>query len=370
MKKIDLQNQLDEIFHYLHEHPEVSWKEYNTSAYIARFLEGEGISYKTFDNCTGVVAELGSGKPIVAIRADMDALWQEIDGEFRANHSCGHDAHMTIAMGLILQLKHAKWENGTIRVIFQPAEEKGNGSITMVENGVVDDADFLFGMHVRPVEELTLKQAAPSIRHGAADFLEAEIQGADAHGARPHQGVNAIDVISMINMGIKNIWLPPQCSYSVKMTRCQAGGENLNIIPGNGQFALDVRAESNDLLKELKEKIETVLQFAESMGTKISYQWTDFVPGAEVSEEAEQFLRKGILKKYGEEGCTLPLMTTGSDDFHYYTIKRPHLKAAMLGLGANLQPGLHHPHMTFDRACLIDGVEILEGAVREVLGVG
>lgn len=367
MEKVDLQNRLDEMFCYLHENPEVSWKEYNTAAYITQFLEREGVSYKTFDDCTGVVAEMGSGKPVIAIRADMDALWQEVDGEFKANHSCGHDAHMTIAMGLILQLKNTKLETGTVRFIFQPAEEKGNGSVTMVEHGVVDDVDFLFGMHVRPVEELTVKQAAPSIRHGAADFLEAEIHGTDAHGARPHQGVNAVDVISMINMGLKNIWLSPQCSYSVKMTRCQAGGENLNIIPGNGQFALDVRAESNQLLQALKEKVEKVLQSSESMGAKVSYKWIDFVPGAEVSDEAEQFLRKGIVKKYGEAGCTKPLLTTGSDDFHYYTIKRPHLKAAMLGLGANLQPGLHHPHMTFDKACLLDGVEILEGAVLEVL---
>ncbi|MCZ2969638.1 M20/M25/M40 family metallo-hydrolase, partial [Acinetobacter baumannii] len=142
-------------------------------------------------------------------------------------------------MGLILQLKNMRWKSGTVRFIFQPAEEKGNGALKMVEKGAVDDADFLFGVHLRPIEELSLKQAAPSIRHGAAGFLEGMIHGEDAHGARPHQGVNAIDVISMINIGLKNIWLPPQSSYSVKMTRCQAGGDNLNIIPGNGHFSLD-----------------------------------------------------------------------------------------------------------------------------------
>ena len=73
----------------------------------------------------------------------------------------------------------------------------------MVEKGAVDDADFLFGVHLRPIEELSLKQAAPSIRHGAAGFLEGMIHGEDAHGARPHQGINAIDVISMINIGLK-----------------------------------------------------------------------------------------------------------------------------------------------------------------------
>lgn len=367
VKKVDLQDRLSEIFQHLHENPEVSWKEYNTTAYITKFLEAEGISYKTFDDCPGVIAEMGSGKPVVAIRGDMDALWQEVDGEFKANHSCGHDAHMTIVMGLILQLKNADWQTGTVRFIFQPAEEKGSGALKMVEKGVVDDVDFLFGIHLRPIEELPLKQAAPSIRHGAADFLEAHIVGTDAHGARPHQGTNAIDVVTMINMGLKNIWLSPQLSYSVKMTRCQAGGESLNIIPGNAHFALDVRAENNLLLEELKKKIEQVIQSAESMGVKISYEWVDYVPGAVVSEEAEQFLRKGILQTYGVEGCTAPLRTAGSDDFHYYTVKKPHLKAVMLGLGANLKPGLHHPHMTFDRACILDGVQILKQTVLEVL---
>ncbi|WP_243292703.1 M20 peptidase aminoacylase family protein [Bacillus sp. FJAT-47783] len=367
MKDINLRERLHELFQYLHEHPETSWNEYNTTAYISRFLENEGVSYKVFDDCPGVVAEIGSGKPVIAIRADMDALWQEVDGEFKANHSCGHDAHMTIVMGLILQLKNAEWSKGTVRFIFQPAEEKGSGAVKMVEKGTVDDADYLFGVHLRPIEELPLKQAAPSIRHGAADFLVAHIYGPDAHGARPHQGVNAIDVISTINIGLKNIWLSPQQSYSVKMTKCQAGGENLNIIPGNGQFALDVRAESNSLLEELKEKIENVIQSAESMGVEITYKWTDFTPGAEVSDEAEGLLRKGIVQTFGESGCTAPLVTSGSDDFHFYTIEKPHLKAAMLGLGANLKPGLHHPHMTFDHSCLADGVQILKNTVLETL---
>ena len=101
----------------------------------------------------------------------MDALWQEVDGEFKANHSCGHDAHMTIVMGVILQLKNMRWKSGTVRFIFS-RQKKGNGALKMVEKGAVDDADFLFGVHLRPIEELSLKQGASSIRHGAAGFLE------------------------------------------------------------------------------------------------------------------------------------------------------------------------------------------------------
>ena len=102
------------------------------------------------------------------------------------------------------------------------------------------------------------------------------------------------------------------------------------------------------------------------MGSKTSYEWMDLAPGAEVSEEAERFMRKGILEVYGKRDAQ-GLYTTGSDDFHYYTVKRPHLKAVMLGLGADLQPGLHHPYMRFDHSCIMDGVEILKQTVLKVL---
>ncbi|WP_163151836.1 M20 peptidase aminoacylase family protein [Anoxybacillus sp. MB8] len=367
MNNEQLQECLFEFFDYLHTHPEISWNEYETTKYIKQFLENEGVRYRLFDDCPGIVAEMGSGKPVVMVRADMDALWQEVDGEFRANHSCGHDAHMAIVMGLILRFKTLQWEQGTIRFLFQPAEEKGNGALKMIEKGVIDDVDYLFGVHLRPVEELSLKQASPSIRHGAAQFFVGHIYGNDCHGARPHQGVNAIDVISLINFQLKTMYFSPQQSYSIKMTKCIAGGEHLNIIPGSAQFALDVRAETNELIQQMRQKVEQIIQYAETMGVRISYKWVDFVPAAEVSVEAEQCIRKGIIAVLGKEGCMPPLHTPGSEDFHFYTIQRPHVKAAMLGLGADLKPGLHHPHMTFDRSCMLDGVRILEVAVMEAL---
>jgi amidohydrolase len=132
-----LEKRMLEIFHYLHEHPEVSFQEYQTTTYIADLLQNEGIKVQTFEDTTGLIAEIGQGKPIVAVRADMDALWQEVDGEMKANHSCGHDAHMSIVIGLLLSLKErAKEFNGTLRCIFQPAEEKGNGALKRWKKGL------------------------------------------------------------------------------------------------------------------------------------------------------------------------------------------------------------------------------------------
>jgi amidohydrolase len=163
----------------------------------------------------------------------MDALWQEVDGEMKANHSCGHDAHMSMVIGLLLSLKEQASEfNGTLRCIFQPAEEMGNGALKMVEKGTVDDVDYLFGVHLRPKEELELEFAAPSIRHGAAIFLEGKIFGEDTHGARPHLGVNAIKVGYAIQNLIRSIPLSPFIPHSIKMTSFHAGSTNYNIIPG------------------------------------------------------------------------------------------------------------------------------------------
>src|SRR5690606_30074781 len=124
-----------------------------------------------------------------------DALWQEVDGEYKANHSCGHDAHMTLAVGTLLALRDAGIpKQGKLKVIFQPAEEKGTGALSFVEKGIVDDIDYLYGVHLRPVHELPNGHATPAILHGSAKMLKGKIHGTDAHGARPHEGENAIEV--------------------------------------------------------------------------------------------------------------------------------------------------------------------------------
>ncbi|MGG3449184.1 M20 peptidase aminoacylase family protein [Domibacillus aminovorans] len=364
---IIFENRLLEIFEHLHAHPEISWKETKTTAYISRLLQSEGVRSYTFDDCTGLIAEIGTGSPVVAVRADIDALWQQVNGEFRANHSCGHDAHMSIVIGSLLKLKE-EITQGTVRFIFQPAEETGTGALKMVSKGVVDDVDYLFGMHLRPIEEVPFGKIAPSVYHGAVAFLNGKVIGDDAHGARPYQGVNAIEVMSSLSRQLHTINFSPFEPYSAKMTRLEAGGQSLNIIPGSGKFGLDVRAQRNKILLELQKAIEhKIEQISLLYEVKIDYEWMDFTPAAEVSKDAEAFLRKGIIKVAGSEALAEPLITPGSDDFHFYTIKRPHIKAAMMGLGSDLVPGLHHPNMTFDRRVIKIGADVLAASVKYAL---
>lgn len=360
---------LIKTFEALHSIPEVSFQEIKTTDYIESALKALNIDVVRFPNHTGLAAQIGSGQPVVGIRADMDALWQEVDGKMQANHSCGHDAHMTIGLGVLAALKKEEATlQGTVRCLFQPAEEQGNGSLSVIQTGFADDMEFLFGVHLRPKEELPLGKSAPSIRHGAAVFFEGNIHGDDLHGARPHQGVNAIDVGMMLQQQLNQLRLSPMVPHSIKMTKFIAGGKSPNIIPGTASFSIDARAQTNDELTTLQNLAQ---QSMDSLGrlyaVKISGSWIDFTPGAEVSKEAEDILAYAIGQTQGTDKLAEPVITPGSDDFHFYTIERPQLKASMLALGADLSPGLHHPKMTFDYSCLQHGVDILTCAVKKVL---
>lgn len=371
MKEIieEIKPALDQVFNHLHENPEVSWREFKTTEYLQKFLEYRGFRVQLFGDCTGLVVEVGGGSPCVALRADMDALWQEVDGKFQANHSCGHDAHMTMGVGAMLLLQKAGFpKKGKLKFIFQPAEEKGTGALKMIEHGVLDDVDYLYGVHLRPIQEIRDGEASAAIYHGAARFLTGEIIGESAHGARPHLGQNAIEIGASFIHEIKNIHLDPMVPYTAKMTKFHAGSDSGNIIPGKASFSLDLRAQTNEVINALSEKIETITEYLSKLyGVIITLETKANVAAAEVNEEAQHFLEKAIIDVLGAGQLREPIVTSGGEDFHFYTLKKPNIKAAMLGLGCDLQPGLHHPDMTFNREAIYSGVEILARVVMATL---
>ncbi|MEH7124983.1 M20 peptidase aminoacylase family protein [Bacillus sp. JJ1773] len=360
---------INSLFDYFHQHPEVSWEEFKTTEYIQTFLVKQGFKVKTFDDCTGLVAEVGSGDICVGLRTDIDALWQEVDGIYKANHSCGHDSHMTMIIGTMLLLKKINFPNkAKLKFIFQPAEEKGTGALKMIEKNVVDDVDYLYGVHLRPIQELEDGYAVPAVYHGAAKFITGEIIGEDAHGARPHLGQNAIEIGAAIVNEIKGIHLNPMVPYSAKMTKFHAGGDSGNIIPGRGSFSLDVRAQTNQVMEELTEKIENIFkQISLLYGVNIPFETKANVAAAEVDLEAVEFMKQAIIDTLGETGLKQPIISSGGEDFHFYTLKRPNIKATMLGLGCGLTPGLHHPNMTFNREAMFSGIEILTRTIMNTL---
>lgn len=354
-------------FEHFHAHPEVSWKEFETTKTIADILTSWQVRHETFTDVTGVIAEIGEGDEVIAVRADIDALWQQVDGTFQANHSCGHDANISMVLGALDALRH-EYLPKRIRFIFQPAEEQGNGSLAMIRHGALQGVSQLYGIHLRPLEELKRGQYAAAIQHGAAFFLKGSISGADAHGARPHQGQNALDVIFTIQQMLKSIYLSPFEPHSIKLTGVQAGSENLNIIPGNATFSIDVRAQQNKELLELRDRVETMLhQIAILHGVTIDWEWQDFTPGALIGERSSRHAAEAISERFGAEALVDRIITSGSDDFHFYTVEQPGLDATMIGIGANLTPGLHHPQMTFDRDVLPEAAALLADTLRRAV---
>lgn len=353
-------------FQHFHAHPEISWKEVNTTKKLAEILTEMDVPFTCFDDVTGLIAEIGTGEEVIAVRADIDALWQEVDGVMQANHSCGHDANISMVLGALYGLKKEALTK-RIRFIFQPAEETGGGALAMIERGVMKDVTHLIGVHLRPQEELPLGKVAPAIYHGAAAFLGGTINGVDAHGARPHQGNNAIDVVVAISQMLKNIHINPFEVYSAKLTKIVADGGSVNIIPGNASFSIDVRAQKNEILAQVQQSIDKGLkQISDMFAIEIAWDWQDVTPGAEVSLEAAAVVERAIVETFGEQYLAPAVITPGSDDFHFYTIKNPKLKAAMIGVGANLEPGLHHPKMTFDAQALLDGAKVIAATLKRL----
>ncbi|MED3691148.1 M20 peptidase aminoacylase family protein [Peribacillus butanolivorans] len=367
----EIEPQVLEIFRHLHENPEVSWKEFQTTSYISKVIQQNGLEVTSFSDMPGVIGKWSPEDSIsdltIGLRADMDALLQDVDGTFRANHSCGHDAHMTIVLGVLLLLRKMKIIlPGTLKFIFQPAEEVGEGALKIIEKQVLDDVDFLYGLHLRPIQEIKYGQASSGIIHGSADTVFGEIHGFDGHGARPHLTLNAIEVISSIVEQIKGIRLNPQLSYSVKMTQVSAGGENANIIPGSSKFSLDLRAQTNEAMDELIEKVDDVLKkMSVFYQCQISFKHKERVYAASVDQEAAEFMEKAIENTLGAKGLVGPIITPGGEDFHFYTKERPAIKATMLGVGCDLEPGLHHPNMVFNQEAIFTGIEILTRVVIE-----
>ncbi|WP_052254828.1 amidohydrolase [Salinicoccus sp. YB14-2] len=360
-----------EVFNHMHENPELSNEEYETTDYIFDYLKQEGFNPVRFKNITGLYCDMGTFSeeyPKIGIRADIDALYQEVDGVKRTNHSCGHDAHTGMVIGAMLKIKnHEALETRGVRFIFQPAEELGTGALAVAEEGIIEPLDYLFGIHLRPIEEAEMGQASPSIEHGSAASLEFKIVGDDAHGARPHLNHNAIEIgADIVNM-LSKIHINPIIPSSVKMTKFISGGKSLNIIPGIAECGIDLRAQTNEEMDNLKKRVFKILKYVEEFyEVSIEDQSFSGIVASESNEEAIQYLKEGIIDALGAENLMEPIITSGGDDFNYYTVKYPELKGAMIGLGCNLQPGLHHPKMTFSRDALENGAEILFHSILNV----
>lgn len=364
-------NKIIETFNHVHTNAELSNEEYKTTDYIYNLLQEEGFEPVRFKNITGLYCDVGNWSgdyPLIGIRADIDALYQEVNGKLQANHSCGHDSHIAMVIGTMLKIKdHESLNTRGVRFVFQPAEEVGTGALDVLKEGIIEPLDYMFGIHLRPIEEAADGYLSPSIEHGSAGSFEFKIVGNDAHGARPHLNHNAIEVgTDIVNM-LSKIHINPMIPFSAKMTKFMAGSKSLNIIPGSAECGIDVRAQTNEAMEELKSRVHNILKYIEKIyDVKIEDLEVTSMVSSESDAEAIEVFRSAIIDTVGEEYLLDPLVTSGGDDFHNYTVQYPKLKGAMLGLGCDLTPGLHHPDMTFNRDRMETGADVLYQAILNV----
>jgi amidohydrolase len=261
----------------------------------------------------------------------------------------------------LINTKHVL--NHTVRFIFQPAEEKAEGALKMIEEGVLKDVKFLGGAHLRPFMEMSFEKAAPVILHSSTASLKGVIKGVPAHAARPEEGNNPLEAASLLIQAIGQIRVSG--TSSIKITELH-GGEASNSIPETARFTFDLRAESNEAMEKLLNEAQHILGgIAKLTETEIESTVEEYSPAAIKHPIAIELAKHAIASILGEENVEPSCVSPGAEDFHFYSLKNPNLAATMIGIGCDLKPGLHHPSMYFHQEALLYGTKIITNLLLE-----
>ncbi|MCF0252770.1 MAG: amidohydrolase [Duodenibacillus sp.] len=359
------------VYEDLHQIPELGFEEVKTSEYLAQGLEKLGYAVTRGLGKTGVMGVIKGAEPgpVLLLRADMDALpFKDPDGSIVRLHACGHDGHSAMLLAAASQLA-GKVKKGTLKILFQPAEETLWGARRVLETGAIDDVDIAYGLHVRPIQDIPAGTMCAAVRHTSSTLLKIEVTGRGAHGSRPHLGVNCAEAAALITNAICAIKLNPAMVWSCKVTGIVAAAAATNIIPDKGTLTLDVRAQTNELMQELIGKVRMAAEgAAASIGAKAELvQETDPIPAAVYDEDLVEELREIIRREVGPDKLVKDC-GGGGEDFHYFALLRPGLKAAYFGVGAGCTPGLHDRNMHFDPKHLPMGVKVLVAAALSKVG--
>ena len=354
----------------LHRIPEDGFSEFKTQAHICSILDGLSIPYST--HRTWIVADIRGALPgpTVALRADMDAL-PIVEPEscpFRSEHdgwmhACGHDAHMTIQLGAARMLSGLRDQlPGTVRLLFQPAEETVGGAEPMVAAGVLDGVSAVYGLHVQPYMNVGCIDARPGCLNASTDEVELVVHGVAGHAARPEQCVDAIVCAAQLLSALQTLvsrGVSPLKSAVLSFGKIQ-GGTAKNVICDCVTVAGTLRTADPELRDFMKRRIREVSAgVAAAFGAAIDVNIT---PGYAAlindSAEVERVFKVGRAM-LGEENVLLraePSM--GGEDFSYFCQAVP---GAFYHLGcASSQPAavLHSRDFTLDERCLPIGAAL------------
>ncbi|MCK6207171.1 amidohydrolase [Bacillus infantis] len=357
----------------LHSEPELPWEEEKTTEFVVTSLEKLGIPFRRM-NPTGVVAEIAGGKSgkRVALRADMDALPVDelnnnlpyVSSSPGKMHACGHDAHTSMLLAAAKALVEIKGElPGTVRLIFQPAEEIAEGAKEMVKQGAMEGVDNVFGIHIWSQMPTHKISCTPGPSFASGDIFRIKFKGRGGHGAMPHECIDAAVVASSFVMNVQAVVsraIDPQ-SPAVLTVGKMSAGTRFNVIAENAEIEGTVRcfdAETRDhvemLLKQFAEQTASVY----GAEAKVEYiRGTDAV----INEEHSAGLVQKIAEEaFGKEAIYHEKPTMGGEDFSIYLAHAPG-SFALVGSGnpdKDTEWAHHHGRFNIDEDALTTGAEL------------
>ena len=350
--------ELAEIRYYIHQHPELSGQEYQTTAFLKERLEELGIRILESGLKTGLIAEIGSGQPVVALRADIDALpiLEQTNLPYKSQnpgvmHACGHDFHQTSLLGAAALLKEKEDQlEGTIRLIFQPAEEISEGASDVLATGLLEDVQGIIGFHNMP----QLKAGQLALNAGAmmagVEKFKVTVTGVSSHAARPDLGV---DTVTAVTTMVQNVQLlisrtvSPFETAVLSITHLDVGS-TWNVLPKSGYFEGTIRSFNPSVQRELKEHFISIIRhIAKSLEVDVAFEWGVTPPVTFNDEE----LTKVVWEASQDLAEVLPANpSTAGEDFAFYQERIPGVFAFIGSNGEPDAPDLHHDHMTIDDA--------------------
>lgn len=367
------------IRHQIHENPELGFNELKTGDKVASLLKSWGFDVVRGVGKTGIVGTLkvGHGKKIIGIRADMDALpiEEETNLDYSSKnegvmHACGHDGHTTILLTAARYLAETKNFDGTVRVIFQPAEESYGGGKKMIDDGLFEKfpCDRIYGLHNWPGFPSGTLRFTKGPMMASVDTAYITVRGKGGHGARPETTIDPIVAASSIVMALQTIVsrnVPPLEAALVTVGMFK-GGSVSNVIPEEVKMELTIRAFSAKIRDILQERIcKLAKSQAESYGAKAIINYERGYPVTVNDAESIDFALGVAKQVVGDKNVVEnaePL--TPSEDFSYMLEKVP---GAYIIMGNGDSAGLHTPHYNFNDDGIAVGATLWGALVEKYL---
>ncbi|MFB3891279.1 MAG: M20 family metallopeptidase [Phycisphaerae bacterium] len=372
---------LIKIRHYIHQHPEIRFEEVGTAALVERELRSCGVEARRIGR-TGVVGLIRGrrGGRCVALRADMDALemaeetglpYASTNGRM---HACGHDGHTTILLGAARILSAMRGRlPGAVKLIFQPAEERGGGALELCRAGVMRNprVDAIFGLHGFSEYPLGAIAASPGPVMAACDTLYMTVTGRGAHGGHPHQGIDPVVVAARIIEALQTIAsreIAPIEPVVVSVTKVQAGF-TANIIPERVEMLGTIRTISGQTRQKVFASIRRIAAHtAAAHGAKCRITIEPGYPVTVNHDEMTTLVRRVGAAVLGAANVHQQRLSMGAEDFSYYLAHAPGC-FFRLGLSSSSRPcaPMHSSHFDFNDKAIAPGVRMMVGVAMEFL---